>query len=360
MRIEKPPTGRRDNNFGAARLILAMMVILSHSPELIDGDRSREPLTQLFPGTSFGSLGVAGFFLISGYLITQSFLSSTTTEYLAKRILRIFPGFAVAFLISLLIVGPLGGGRLGDDPSLWAVNLKRLVLLQQPLLPTAFVGTHYPALNGSMWSIGYEFRCYIIVLLIGVAGAFARRNLVLAGTSALVAAAVLAGEALVVWPHHLDGFIGVAGVDLNLIGVFACGVCFFLYRERIAFRPLSYVIAAFALVIGLRIPQLATVAIETAGAYLLFAFIFALKNDRLASVGSHTDLSYGVYLYAFPIQRLLIQWNPNISPIALTLLAALASVACAYLSWTLVEKPALAVRAEWRRRCEISAALASK
>ncbi len=197
-----------NNNFGAARLLLATAVILSHSPELIDGDRSREPLTRIFPALSFGSLAIDGFFLISGYLITQSFLSSPSPKiYLTKRILRIVPGFAAAFLISLLIFGPLGGGELFADPMLWAVNLKRLLLLQPPFLPTAFADSPYPALNGSMWSIAYEFRCYLAVLIVGIAGGFARRSLVLAGTLALVAASAAIGENLAMaarsrWIHR--------------------------------------------------------------------------------------------------------------------------------------------------------------
>ena len=81
------------NNFGAIRLALAFLVILSHSSEMIDGNRSRELLTQVFGTISFGELAVDCFFIISGYLITKSYLSSTSAlEYLVKRVLRIYPG----------------------------------------------------------------------------------------------------------------------------------------------------------------------------------------------------------------------------------------------------------------------------
>src|ERR1700682_1934130 len=105
--MTEAPTSHR-NNFGLLRRVFAMCVLVSHSFELVDGNRSREPLTFIFGTLSLGEFGVDGFFLVSGYLITQSFeTSASSLSYLWKRILRIYPAFIISFVISIAIVGPL-------------------------------------------------------------------------------------------------------------------------------------------------------------------------------------------------------------------------------------------------------------
>jgi peptidoglycan/LPS O-acetylase OafA/YrhL len=92
---------RTGNNFGFLRLLFALLVIVSHSPTLIDGDNSRELWNETFGSFTFGGVAVDGFFLISGYLITKSFESSKTiADYLAKRILRIYPGYMLSLYTS--------------------------------------------------------------------------------------------------------------------------------------------------------------------------------------------------------------------------------------------------------------------
>ena len=98
------------NNFGVLRLFFAALVIISHSPELIDGNRSRELLTRLFGTLSFGEVAVDGFFLVSGYFITISFAERPDSySYLTKRVFRIVPGYIIAFCVCIIIIAPLAG-----------------------------------------------------------------------------------------------------------------------------------------------------------------------------------------------------------------------------------------------------------
>ena len=97
-----------NNNFHLLRFVFASLVIISHAHEIKDGDRSNEILTTIFGSISFGELAVDCFFVISGYLITKSWLENPRfSAFLSSRILRIFPAFIVASLLCALILGPL-------------------------------------------------------------------------------------------------------------------------------------------------------------------------------------------------------------------------------------------------------------
>src|SRR5579863_6185230 len=133
---ETPGKAHR-NNFGALRLMLAYAVIISHSPEMLDGNPSREPLMALGLHFTFGGLAVDGFFIISGYLIASSYLSSRSlAQFFTSRVLRIYPAFVIAFLICILLVGPIAGGTLGAlNARGWLSVFAKMISLGSPELP---------------------------------------------------------------------------------------------------------------------------------------------------------------------------------------------------------------------------------
>lgn len=166
------------NHFNFIRFVLALMVLLAHSSELIDGNRSRELLTIVFrENFSFGEIAVGGFFILSGFLISKSSHDQPgPAQFFDKRVRRIFPAFIVASLICACVVGPIGAQSISQYFSdfhplafLWS-TLK----LRQPFVPPVFTGQPYPFVNGSMWTIPIEFACYLGVLAAGILGGFRR------------------------------------------------------------------------------------------------------------------------------------------------------------------------------------------
>jgi peptidoglycan/LPS O-acetylase OafA/YrhL len=332
---------RQANNFGFLRLLFATLVILSHSPELVDGNQSREILTRLFGTVSFGVLAVDGFFLISGYLITQSLVNSRSyLEYLSKRVLRIYPGYIVAFAISLLIGGMAGGSI--SSPFQVLRQVAHAFSLHTPRLDGAFIGIPYPTLNGPMWTVAYEFRCYLFVMLLGTLGVLRSRLAYLVMTIALLVGMFSQrGFAL---PHLLESAVGSVQPGVRFCAIFCCGGIFFLFRDRISYTRKAAVIASAALLPAMFAHRFAEIALVTLGGYLLFWFAFEVKSSRLSRIGNGVDLSYGVYLYAWPIQSLLIWHYNHISPWLVFFITTMTAGVIAYASWTLIEQPFLSLK----------------
>ncbi len=333
------------NNFGLLRLSFAFIVIVSHSFELIDGDRSREPLTRLFGTISLGDFGVDGFFLVSGYLITQSFETSRTVwSYTWKRVLRIYPGFIVASLVCLIFVAPFSGVDLTKLPgSEWVKSSFRMILLSPPVLPGAFSGQPHAALNGSMWTIAYEFRCYVLIAILGLLGLLRRRPLFLTlSTITLLLAAFLPIDLQPV--GVLYDFFGTLRESLRFTSIFLFGAVFYLYRDKVSYSTFGAMIAAALLIASLFDARTSALAIPTLGGFLIFWFSFLPNTARLNAINRSTDISYGTYLYAWPVQMLLVRFFPNISPMSVLLAATFFSGALAFLSWYLLEKPFLSLK----------------
>ncbi len=342
-----PAAPNRSNNFNLLRLGLAILVLLSHSPELADGDRHREILTRLFGTFSFGEVAVDGFFLLSGFLILQSWQNKPAVgDFLKKRILRIYPGFIVASLISGLVVGPLGA-----DPARYfaELNLRALITsilkLWIPSIPPVFQGQHYPVVNGSLWTIAYEFRCYLLVALLGVCG-LARRRWVwpVLATAGLVALVWFDPAA---YDHYLPRRVRLYGGDLEptarFVAFFCAGGAFFAYRDRIRYGGRWALVAAALLVACLFRFDTGHVALATLGAYVLFWFVFA-RFAILDGFRAYSDVSYGVYLYGWPIQKLFLWYVPALSPWALFPLTVACCLGAGWTSWTLVERPFLKLK----------------
>ena len=349
------------NNFDFLRFLLAVMVILSHSCVLIDGfDRgyAREPLHQFTLGqTSFGDVAVNGFFAISGFLILHSYLRSRSLlDYLKKRFLRIHPAFIVANIICFFVVVPLVTHFPGDvySPANLLYTLRRGILLRPVEFDSAFATNPYtipdyldPAhrfsvINGSMWTIPYEFRCYFILGLLGLAGLL-RRQLaaILLPALYVLTFLILAGKHLtnthILWGHWMDRIFLRAEDWPPFLTYFFAGATFYQFRHRI---PISHTAAACstaALLVATQIPHALVLLMPILGVYLLFYLAFCpLPLHRFAKYG---DFSYGIYLYAFPIQQTLIYFfYPLLSPWTLFALATPLTILAGALSWHLLEK----------------------
>ena len=348
--LKFPPRDPRgwDNNFNFLRLLLASLVILSHSPELLDGNQRREILNRVFHTISFGEVAVDGFFLLSGFLILQSWQREPRLPgYVKKRVLRIVPAFVVAFLVSVLIVGPLAAPAAAYFAGINPRNLLVSLLgLKEPALPAVFEGLPYPFVNGSLWTISHEFRCYLLVPVLAWLGCVRNR----------VGWLIVSTAVLLLWvfgpafpPDFMSGkawtllLADDPDATFRLLASFCAGGCFYLFRSEVRYRAKWAAVAAAILIPCLFEARLAQLALPTAGAYLLFWFAFA-RLPTLDFFKTHSDVSYGVYLYGWPTQSLLIWYVPGIPPWTVCAATLGICLGLGLVSWRVVELPFLRLK----------------
>jgi peptidoglycan/LPS O-acetylase OafA/YrhL len=337
------------NNFGMLRLLFACLVILSHSPWILYGDYSNEILTKTFGTMDIGSVALDGFFLISGYLVTMSYQHSYSIKnYLLKRCLRIFPGFVVASLISVFIFAPMSHGWqsiLHFTLTDWIKIPLRIMTLQQPWLASSQHGIKGSSealdiLNHPMWSIRYEFACYISVILLSIFGLHRKKYFFL-----VIILSMLSFIYCLIKIHyfHQEILFQIFCIP-RLLFAFIIGSAFYIYKDKIIWNNLASWICAITLLMVFSNQYLAEPTLIVLGGYILFNFAFNFKSTWLSKIGTNIDMSYGVYLYAWPIQVLFTINNPSISPWILTLYALILSMIMGYLSWKFVEKPCLQMK----------------
>lgn len=346
------------NNFDVLRCLLAVSVIFSHWFVIYYGKGIDTEPFMIFSQNQIdlGSVAVNGFFIISGFLIVRSYKhSSSFLDYLKKRVLRIYPGFFVAFLVSMLLLGPLGTFDVdhpsGNIATYFQLMRKKLLLLnlftmQAPVAIGCFMTSPLPhQLNESLWTIQYEFICYLAVPVFAYAGLFRRKWVVLALFSAFYLLLALQDQArLFLWEDYSGKVISHPQYMPRLFVYFLAGACFYFNRDRIA---RSYGLVALSLV------SLLVVCVWWKGfnlvapfalTYLLF-YVAYLPSRRFTNFTKYGDFSYGIYLYAWPVQQLVMLFiGPKMPLFSLFVISVAVTLVLAYASWRLVEKPFLQLK----------------
>lgn len=334
----------RLNAFDSLRLCAALTVIWSHSFLLTSGNYSAEPLFWASSGqTTFGSLSVGVFFVISGTFIAASFdRSSSVWDFAKNRALRIMPALVTVVTLLALVVGPLVSKENPADyfknVETWRYFRNTVFMPMAVHLPGVFEDHTLSTVNESIWTLKFEVACYIIAALIMRLRRISRPIAIFSWISSFLIVRY--------WPNANS----VSGGEYYIVAIsrmfrfFGAGMLMYIYRDRIYVNT-----RLAALSVLLTIPFLWTTwFVEAAafiGSYSVIAFGYLAPNGfrRLAS---HGDVSYGVYIYGWPLQQLL--WPIGVGAAAHwlinTALAVPAALALGAASWLFVEKPFLALK----------------
>lgn len=339
----------RDNNFDFLRFLLAVFVLFYHCYPILYGFNAPHHGLAETVADICGGVAVPFFFVISGFLVTRSWRTDPRPfDYLQKRVLRIYPGFLAASLFCALVVGPLGAADLaaywhGFQPVKFA---RWALLLVGPFIPPIFVSLPMSTgVNGSFWTLRYEGYCYLLVLALGLAGLFRRRGALLAVFLVLYAlreTQTLTGR--VFFPDRELHLFGNISYWSSLILYFLAGMLFFLYRDAVPYSRAVFLACLGALLFCALVLGHLEVGLPVYGSYVLLCLAF-WRRLRLHRFARYGDFSYGLYLYAFPIQQLLVLYYGQHLTIATLFGAAFLLALClAVLSWYGVERPCLRLK----------------
>lgn len=341
------------NAFDAIRLILASLVVLEHSYFLIDNHYRRDPLFLISGGQlNCGQLAVYMFFALSGFLVTRSLMQSRSiVAFMARRIGRIVPGFIVASAVGCLIVGPL----TTVDPAQyfrsqnWPLQILRTLTLNQIAVSDVLAGNAVTLVHGTLWSIKYEFDCYMWLALFGTLGLFRPRIVIATFIAISVAfgAAILAKYEPPVIDHGIMAFLVSSPHRwLDLMPYFIAGSAFYVFRAAIPKSMAWFAAAVIAWFASLTAGG-AYVTTLLCGTYAILYMSLSQAGD-IKVLGERVDLSYGVYLYGWPVQQLILYWtHTTLSPVVLFAISMVVTAIVAYLSWRFVEHPGLLLARNW-------------
>ncbi len=331
----------RRNNFDALRLVAAGAVVFSHSFLLSEGRQDCEPLMLLTGGQAIlGVVSVFVFFVLSGFLVTQSFETTASPwRFAAKRALRIYPGYALCLLLCALVLGPLVSTlSLGDyfaSAGTWDFMLSNLALdVEHNALP----GVHFTGfavgdiVDGPLWSLPCEIVMYALVLALGV--------LRLLRLAALLPLLALGLACLWLDTAQSDYFIGSVGW---LLGFFVAGMILYKLRATRLFDRRLALLALAGLAASVPLHRF-ILLFPLVGAYLVICLALEPRLPVIPAA-RFGDLSYGLYIYGWPVQQTLLYLSSGrLAWWQLFALALTVTAAIAWLSWHLVEQPALRLK----------------
>jgi peptidoglycan/LPS O-acetylase OafA/YrhL len=322
---------RDKNNFDFVRFFAATLVLISHSFALT-GNPKAEPLAVLSGyRTDLGHLAVIIFFIASGFLIAASWNNKPDfLRFINSRILRIIPGLAVVLLFCILIgsiITTVSSRTFYGSAITFFIRNLFMYKGQGDLAGVFQQNVYGDAVNGSLWTLRIEFTCYLLIAAIGMIGALNKKTAwVLWAITTVLAALNI----------HSPNLIKEL---LPLQAWFLAGTISYLHRDDAVNSTL--VCGAAILLIGAYITD-DILLISPAIAFILIKAIYL--RGPLNSFGKYGDFSYGIYIYAFPIQQFFVYAFPGIGWMENCILSFPMTLICAIASWHCVEKRCLAFK----------------
>ena len=322
------------------RWVLASAVMFSHAYEFAPylPGAAADPSRMILP-FPVSRLAVLLFFSLSGFLVTGSLIRRGVAEFAIARALRLVPGLWTMLVVTTLILGfAFNSGTFADllrSSSLHHYIGNNLLLLGRAYdLDGVFVRNRMPTVvNGSLWTIPQEVRCYAALAVVGSLGLLVSRRAL---------TTIFVGSVLVDLLVPADA-VAFLTEPRPLAVSFFFGVLLYLWRERVFLSwPLAVAMVGGALMIPAG--SVAEIGVGFAGAYAVLVVAILVPNRAKVVSGALPDYSYGIYIYGFPAQQAAAALGLGITPLNNFAMGLSLTLPLAALSWHLVERPALKLK----------------
>jgi peptidoglycan/LPS O-acetylase OafA/YrhL len=335
-------TSNRDNNFDALRLVGAILVIFAHSFAIVGLPNMMPP----FYTYHYGVLGVDIFFIISGFLITQSYLRSNNPgRFIWSRFIRIFPALILVTLTLVFVLGPLLTTLSNEEyfTHPWTYSYLRGALslyevTRYTVLPGVFMDNVYVQMNGPLWTLQYEWTFYLVVLILGLTTFLKKKGLV---TSLFVISLVLAS-------FNISGDANIYWTPICWLPIFFMYFCFgslaCLYQDQIRLTWGMLLLVVTVLVLASLKGGLTDAIFVFCLGYLVL-FLGLSPQIRLSWLTRSGDYSYGLYIWGWPVQQTVFHFLGRGVNVWIEFVISLClALVMAALSWHLLEKRVLKLK----------------
>ncbi len=351
MSLREAAVGR-DNNFSLLRLLAAWAVLASHSFVIVTGDPKNEPLGRWL-GVSPGSLAVDVFFVTSGFLITSSLLSrASLLRFAIARLLRIYPALIVMVALSALTLGSffsrldLPTFAMHEQTFQYVIRNSTLFWGTRGALPDVFTDVPLPrVINGSLWTLPFEVRMYLMLTVIWCASLVCGRGRLRGFRAATVVIAI----SLLTLHLYTALVIGVVDQRWRLGYMFFAGAAIYMVRDHVLLSARAFTVCA-AVVLASTVDRSAFTAAYSVLVGYLILWLAYVPRGAIRQFNRAGDYSYGTYIWAFPVQQGVISLQPSLSIGEHIVASTILTLLFAVLSWHLVERPALALA---KRRAQV-------
>ena len=328
---------KKNNNLDIFRVIAAFMVIYGHAYAILPTQGKSDFLRQLLGFDYSGSLAVKVFFFISGLLVTNSLLENRNVfQFIINRVFRIWPAFLLVLAISAFFLGPLLTQNSFQDyfssPVVYDYFVRGSIMDVRFYLPGVFQNNSFKAVNGSIWTIPWEVKAYLFILATFILKILNFRIVALIFcllimfspflSESLNLTAISKNPAVyLLWPCFAIGSIFSVykkEISVNLTGVCLLWIVYYLFQSN-TYNFYSFYLALF------------------------YSIVYISSLSWFLKLKPRFDISYGVYLWGFPVQQILAQYFSDFGIFFNQIGSILVTSVIGLISWKFFENPAIKI-----------------